>query len=243
MKIIITALMLASLSTVSANIIFTLEAAGVQQTSLTNTVTANFNSLTQGLLGTYVSPIGVYSGGAAIAPRVGSLDDAQFGGAYGSQYISAGKQSGLLNYTLTFFSPQNYFGLDWTGADGSNLIQFYNGSTLLATFNSFNIQAALPPSYVDYILYFGNPNDGSDPLEPFFYVNFRSNDPSTNFTSIRFSNFDTTTGFESDNHSIQLPEPSSVSLLLVGLGILGITQLSRSSSKFLLTLARVRRAG
>jgi hypothetical protein len=204
----------------SANVIFTLEAAGVQQTTVPDARTVDFDVLTPGPLGTYVTPIGIYSPGAAI------VSPDLFGGAYSTNFIAVGQESGSLSYTLTFYTPQAYFGLDWTGADASNKLQFYNGTTLVATFTTYDIQAALPPDYADYIQYFGNPNDGSDPLEPFFYVNFFSDDPSTNFTSAVFSNFDTTTGFESDNQSI-VPEPSTVGLLAFGLSAIGLLRRRR----------------
>ena len=215
MKFLLIISSLVSVSTLSANVIFSIEAATVQQTTIPGARTEDFNSLIPGQLGTYYSSIGLYSTGAAIvAPDL-------FGGANSTNYISVGQESGALSYSLTFYSPQAFFGLDWTGGDGSNKLQFYNGSTLVGTFTTFDIQAALPPNFVDYIPYFGNPNDGSDPLEPFFYVNFFSNDPSTNFTSVVFSNFDTTTGFESDNQSI-VPEPSALGLLGAGLGAISL---------------------
>ena len=61
--------------------------------------------------------------------------------------------------------------------------------------------------------YYGNPNNGGDPGEPFAYLNFNGTDGTT-FTSVVFSNNGTTgTGFEADNFSIgNVPEPSSLVL-------------------------------
>lgn len=58
-NVLLGALPVASVSTVSAAIIFTPEAAGVQQTNVTNTATVDFNlPATGALVDPYVSPIG-----------------------------------------------------------------------------------------------------------------------------------------------------------------------------------------
>jgi PEP-CTERM motif len=218
MKLILCAVTLASISTLSAGVIFWTEGAGASQTGLGGTTVVDFNALAAGALGTYTSSIGTYSSGAQIvAPDI-------FGGAQLTSYVSVGVQSNTLSYSLLLNSPQSYFGLYWMAADPANLLQFYNGSTLVASYTGGSITAGLSPAY------YGDPFTSTNANEAYVFVNFLSDNVNTNFTKVVFSNVDAGTGFESDNHTVltatntsSVPEPSAVAMLLTGLGAIAVS--------------------
>jgi hypothetical protein len=205
--------LVAGVSTLSASIIVTAEAPGVQATTVSGTITESFNSLPVGALGVYVSPVGTYQTGAQIVPP-----DA-FGGANQTDYISVGAQSGTTSYILDFNGLQSYFGLYWAAGDIRNRLEFFNGGTMVGNFTVADVLVAIAgPNFANY---FGNPNTGQDGREPFVYLDFTSNALGTNFDSLRFLN-NSTTGFETDNHSVVagVPEPSTYALMLTGLGLI-----------------------
>jgi hypothetical protein len=79
------------------------------------TITENSNSLASGTLGSFVSPIGTYSSGAAI------VGPNEFGGANDSNYIAVDARSATTSYTLTFNGPQFlYSGSTSTGFESDN---------------------------------------------------------------------------------------------------------------------------
>ena len=219
MKVIQLALVVAGMSTMSASILTYVEAAGVQTSHLGGTVIEDFNSVTPGLLASYTSPIGTYSsGGAIMAPDI-------FGGANLSNYVAVGQESGALSYLLTFNGPQTFFGFYWLAMDQANVLTFYNGATVLATYTGNDFISTLSSDY------FGNPNSSTDPTEKFAYVYFLSDNALTNFTSIQFSNVNPGTGFESDNHTIlaggptAAPEPSTLLTMVPALvGMLAVAR-------------------
>jgi hypothetical protein len=222
MKVTLPALILATISTMSASVFFYAEAPGVQTSHLGGTVIEDFNSLTPGSLGAYVSPIGSYSSGAQVmAPNI-------FGGANQTNYIAVGEESGTASYTLTFGGAQSFFGFYWLAMDSANLVQFYNGSTLVGSFSESDVAATLSSAYL------GDPNTSTDPSEMFAYIGFLSDNTATNFTSVTFSNSNPGTGFETDNQTILdppadppgvTPEPSMFVMIVPALiGLVSVTK-------------------
>jgi hypothetical protein len=205
-------------STLSASIIVTVEAPGVQATTIPGTITEDFNSLTPGPLGVFVSPIGTYSSGAEIVAANA------FGGADQTNYIAVGAQSGTTSYTLTFDDPQSYFGLYWSAGDANNVLEFFDGGTMVGDFNTATALGPLSSAYL------GNPNNGDDSGEKFAFLNFNSTSPSTDFTSVEFINDSFGTGFESDNQTIPAPtpEPSEYGFLFGGVALIGLLIRRRS---------------
>jgi hypothetical protein len=94
----------------------------------------------------------------------------------------------------------------WSAIDNQNTLRFYSGATLIQTFDSSNL-----PSFSAG--YYGNPNPpaGRNTGEPYAYINFTGT-AGTTFDRIVFTN-GSSTGFESDNHSIHsVPEPSALAM-------------------------------
>ena len=221
MRIIsLSALMAASVSIMSAGIIVTPEAAGVTHTTVANTVTEDFNSFSTGAF-SGLTPIGTYSsGGRIVAADTFSGD--------GTKYLSTGAQSSpSTSYTLTFNAPQTFFGLLWNAMDAQNslTINTNGGSTTYTSANFTGLSNA----------YKGNPgNTSQDSGEFFVYLDF-SGTLGTTFNSVTFSNSGTSTGFETDNHSIlasTVPEPSTYGMLFAGFAALAIAARRRSARKF-----------
>jgi hypothetical protein len=200
----------------ATSITFTIENPGVQSTTVAGAITETFDSLSGGLSG-YVSPNGgTYTGGQVI-----SFD--QYGGAGGAgKYVVSGL-TGSKILDVTFASAKTYFGVWWSAGDAANTLEFYQGATLLNTFTVASLIGSLNSSY------YGNPNSGQNPNEPYVYLNFTSSD-ALGFDKIRFINL-TTSGFESDNHSTydkvidppgnSIPDAGST-LVMLGLGVMGV---------------------
>jgi hypothetical protein len=178
-----------------AQIVFTAENAGVQSTTVAGATTENFNELSAGALpgagDTYVSSIGTFDGGVVVAAN-------EYGGAGGTgNYYAIGSESGTTSATLTFKSPQDYFGMWWSAGDAENVLKFYDGATLVGTFEVGSIIPYLTSSYN------GNPNSDfldQDPKEPFDYLDFTAIG-GDQITSVEFDN-GLGTGFEMDDLSI-----------------------------------------
>lgn len=192
--------------------------------------------------------IGTYVADANNAYAIINAD--QFGGAGGTgRYMAVGSETGsggaiLLNLN----SDVNYFGFWWSAGDQFNSITFLQNNTALATFTTAQVVALLPrgPGTATAINgtqysasdYYGNPNSGSNPNEPYAYVDVIAT--GLQFNQVLISN-PGNSGFESDNHSIaagvtsppagdvvvstlqltpaaSAPEPASCALALLGLG-------------------------
>jgi hypothetical protein len=173
------------------------------------------------------SAIGTFStGGTVVAANA-------FGGAFGTHYYAVGAQSGQTSATLTLTGPEHYFGMWWSAGDAQNQLSFYDGGTLLGSFNVANLLALnLSPGY------FGNPNNGQDTGEPFVYLDFTTTG-SDAITKVVFNN-SLATGFEMDNLSVlsqsitppgnQIPDGGSTLCLLSGVAVALVSLRRRANS-------------
>jgi hypothetical protein len=208
-----------------AGLTFTYENPGVQSTTVAGVTTETFDARPLGALsGSILGGAGSLSSGGAVVPPTSS------GGAYGgagtgtpasiTRFYAVGAQSGNAGpVTLTFPSPEKYFGMFWMAGDPNNTLSFYNGASLLGSYTVATILAGLPAAYS------GNPNNGLDASEKFVYLDFTATGTDS-ITSVIFGNGGSTgSGFEMDNFSVT-PEPitppgnsvpdSGSSLLMLG---------------------------
>jgi hypothetical protein len=193
-----------------------------------NGVTKNYQWIDNGkLIGTYdqifVRTADSYGG---------AVDPSSNGGR--SNYLTVNPSlGGLSQTTLTFEEDQKYFGMWWSAGDNKNRLAFYDGdNNMVGNFDSNLLTKTIqqmPVATQD--LYKGNPltSPNQNTGEYYAYVNFFT----TGTSSIRkvvFSNA-TSTGFESDNHSVAtsynsirgtaVPEPLTVlgALIAIAFGI------------------------
>lgn len=191
-------------STARAGVVFTIELAGVQATSVPGAITETFDS------GTWSSLVGDYSGNAFVFSP--SLFSGVYGGAFGSYYLGIFDGIALLELN----TPQKYFGMWWAAADADDVLTLFDGPSILGTYTA--------ASFVPFLgaAYFGNPNNGFNPSEAYVYVNFTTTGNS-NITHVLFRNESNMTVFETDNHSIldQPISPPGIALIPEpGLGLL-----------------------
>lgn len=171
------------------------EAPKSETSSLVNTTTETFDSLSTGV------HTNVAWDGVGTFNQLDILAANQYGGAGNTNYSVQGVGSSVTQTILNLNQASGYFGLWWSAGDASNVLDFYSGAngtgTLLAEFTTASLLKALPKSY------YGNPNTGTyagqDAGEPFAYINFFAT-PGTTWSSIVFRN-SSNSGFEADNYS------------------------------------------
>ncbi len=221
--------------------------------SFTLTSTENFNGSPQGNFTTLASTtIGAYATTAGTA-KIRPND--KYGGYNQGNYLAVavgGTTSVALN------SPEAYFGIFFTAADGDDTITLYDSGGLklgafaassLATFLSQPTVVATNGTTYNSSAYLGQPTaDGSAPTlntgEYYAYLNFVV----TSGNNIARVDFSKSTGgtFESDNHAVKaaapsfinstfvdlgtVPEPTSVAMILMGAAALGAATVSRRRS-------------
>jgi hypothetical protein len=213
----------------AAGITVTAEAAGVQQSTVSGVITANFDAFTPGAYTSLTTAVGTYT---AISNLSVVPADA-FGGAGGTRYLTLSGGGSQRMATLTFPAPQSYFGFHWSAGDSTDVLEFWHGGARIATFTPGSITALLDPyKNKNSPGHFGNPdNPDQNTTEPYAYLNFFGID-GLQFDAVRFFEGGNN-GFESDNHSVRVapvtgtlpgrplttlaaaavPEPGSVALL------------------------------
>lgn len=188
-------------------------APGVQSTPITGATNVTFNSISTGRKTTDITTaIGTYDLSPTNPLQVVAAD--QYGGANNSRYIAFGAQTGTsAAIALTLLGPRTYFGFWWSAGDANNAVSFYSDGQLLARIPTLEITQLLPRNGTVTAIngtvyqnnnYYGNPNapSGRNTGEPYAYVIFVARD--LTFNRIVFDNSGTTsTGFESDNHSVR----------------------------------------
>jgi len=184
---------------------------GTQATEVGGAITETFNELTASNCTSSAthqttpvsSALGTYTGSSTSPYAICTYN--QYGGATETNYFAVGTESGSVNpVTLTFAQPVSYFGFWWSAGDPDNRVALYSGNSLYGTFSTADLLSFLNSGNISNpTAYNGNPNPisgGNDSTEPFAYVSFFIT--GATITSIEFYNTSTSTGFESDNHSV-----------------------------------------
>ena len=174
------------------------EAPGATNSSLADTSVFTFNNYANGthLTNAVWSGVGTYD-------QLYVINANQYGGANGSPYSVESAKIGLGGVpttTLNLTTAISYFGMWWSAGDANNFLSFYSGNNLVASFSTATLLSKLPNTY------FGNPTPGykgQDPAEAFAFINFYGLDGTT-FDKIVLSDPSTTSGFESDNHTVRV---------------------------------------
>jgi hypothetical protein len=198
-----------------------------------NSLPTNCNGFTTDY-GTSGAITGTYSSGACVDAAN------QYGGAGGTgNFVTTHDDPG---YTITLSTKSgipgvNYFGYWLSALDPGNFLEFLDDGTVVGTFTPSDLIAALgacPEAYC------GNPNTafkGDNAGQQYAFVNFV--DTTGYFNEIEVNEVDEPgAGYESDNHTVAYcsnaqacisgkvvsttPEPGSVSLALLGIGLLGL---------------------
>ncbi len=64
----------------------------------------------------------------------------------GKESSHAESGTGVMTSTLTLAKDSSYFGMWWAASDSANVLQFYEGSKLVGTFNTASLSGLLPDS-------------------------------------------------------------------------------------------------
>ncbi len=193
-------------SVAQAGIIQTVENAGIYTTQVAGATTVNWNDYS---CGAYTSCTGD-----------GRLVTGSVSGHYASPYgITDTYLTVPYNYSagavaLTTPGNYNYFGLYWGSLDLYNSIHFYDGASLIGSFNGADIFSLMA-------------NGGQSSWASNRYVNFLFTDGDLFDRIVLVS---TNWAFESDNHAFgnvttSVPEPGT--LAMFGLGLIGLGMMAR----------------
>ena len=192
-------------SVAQAGVIQSVEDAGIYTTQVAGATTVNWNNYS---CGAYTS----CSGDGKLV--TGSTS--HYASPYGitDRYLTVPYNYSAGAVALTTPGSYNYFGLYWGSLDAYNSIDFYNGASLVGSFDGADISPLLA-------------NGGQSSWASNRYVNFLFTDGDLFDRIVLVS---TNWAFESDNHafgniSTSVPEPGT--LAMFGLGLMGLGVMAR----------------
>jgi hypothetical protein len=200
-------------------------------------------------------------GGSAFTGTYSSLNNGyvqinntdQYGGAGNTgKYAVAFRDT---PYSLKLDQGVNYFGYWLSALDAGNTVTFYNGNTMLFSFDASDVLRAVDAApTADKDEYYGKPGTGdsrwerANAGEPYIFLNFFANGGLT-FDRVEFAEQPTYGGgYESDNHTVgfytskgtgttvklvdsvigTVPEPASWAMMVGGFGLVGGTMRRRT---------------
>ncbi|MDO9205543.1 PEP-CTERM sorting domain-containing protein [Methylotenera sp.] len=131
-----------------------------------------------------------------------------------TNYFSVGPSTSTPG-VVAFAGLSSYFGYYGGSPDAFNSVEFYNGASLVQSFNGVTLAG------IASVAANGDRSVGS-------FWNFAANSPVDFFDSVRF--ISTRNAFETDNHAVlTVPEPETYAMMLAGLGLMGFVARRRKN--------------